>query len=46
MASAHRFDAFGHEFVTADNQGADGSVATLNGLPRELDAATHVPFVW
>jgi hypothetical protein len=42
MASTDRLDAFGKEFVTVENQGADGSVATLNGLLRELDAPTDV----
>jgi len=45
MASTDRFDAFGEEFVTIDNQRADGSVATLDGLLRELDAPTDVPLM-
>ena len=45
MASTHGFDAFGYELVTVNNQRADGSVAIPNCLARQLDAATHVPFM-
>ena len=44
-ASTHRFDTFGHEFVTVNNQGANRTVATLDRLAREVDAATHLPLV-
>jgi hypothetical protein len=45
MATTHSFDAFGQDLLTVDYERTDRSITARKGLPRELDAASHVPLV-